>query len=94
MYFNAVDVLGAYCLTENDIKPTYQSFGDSADALKDGKIDAAFIVAGAPTTAITDLATTKDVGLVSLDDEHITTLLANSDYYSKTVIAKDVYFAK
>ena len=94
VYFNAVDVLGAYGLTENDIKPTYQSFGDSADALKDGKIDAAFIVAGAPTTAITDLATTKDVGLVSLDDEHITTLLANSDYYSKTVIAKDVYFAK
>ena len=94
VYFNAVDVLGVYGLTENDIKPTYQSFGDSADALKDGKIDAAFIVAGAPTTAITDLATTKDVGLVSLDDEHITTLLANSDYYSKTVIAKDVYFAK
>ena len=94
VYFNAVDVLGVYGLTENDIKPTYQSFGDSADALKDGKIDAAFIVAGAPTTAITDLATTKEVGLVSLDDEHITTLLANSDYYSKTVIAKDVYFAK
>ena len=94
VYFNAMDVLGAYGLTEADIKPTYQSFGDSADALKDGKIDAAFIVAGAPTTAITDLATTKDVGLVSLDDEHITTLLANSDYYSKTVIAKDVYFAK
>ena len=60
VYFNAIDVLGAYGLTENDIKPTYQSFGDSADALKDGKIDAAFIVAGAPTTAITDLATTKD----------------------------------
>lgn len=94
VYFNAVDVLGVYGLTENDIKPTYQSFGDSADALKDGKIDAAFIVAGAPTTAITDLATTKDVGLVSLDDEHVTTLLASSDYYSKTVIAKDVYFAK
>ena len=94
VYFNAIDVLGAYGLTENDIKPTYQSFGDSANALKDGKIDAAFIVAGAPTTAITDLATTKDVGLVSLDDDHIAKLLETSDYYTKTVIAKDVYFNK
>ena len=94
VYFNAIDVLGAYGLTENDIKPTYQSFGDSADALKDGKIDAAFIVAGAPTTAITDLATTKDVGLISLDDDHIAKILETSDYYTKTVIAKDVYFNK
>ena len=93
VYFNAIDVLGAYGLTESDIKPTYQSFGDSAEALQDGKIDAAFIVAGAPTTAITDLATTKDVYLVSLDDEHIDKLLESSDYYTKTVIAKDVYFA-
>ena len=92
VYFNAIDVLGAYGLTENDIKPTYQSFGDSADALKNGQIDAAFIVAGAPTTAVTDLATTKDTYLVSLDDEHVTKLLETSDYYTKTVIAKDVYF--
>ncbi len=92
VYFNAIDVLGAYGLTEDDIKPTYQSFGDSADALKNGQIDAAFIVAGAPTTAVTDLATTKDTYLVSLDDEHITKLLETSDYYTKTVIAKDVYF--
>ena len=92
VYFNAIDVLGAYGLTENDIKPTYQSFGDSADALKNGQIDAAFIVAGAPTTAVTDLATTKDTYLVSLDDEHVAKLLETSDYYTKTVIAKDVYF--
>ena len=91
VYFNAMDVLGAYGLTESDIKPTYQSFGDSADALKNGQIDAAFIVAGAPTTAVTDLATTKDVYLVSLDDEHVDQLLASSPYYSKVTIPADVY---
>ena len=91
VYFNAMDVLGAYGLTEADIKPTYQSFGDSADALKNGQIDAAFIVAGAPTTAVTDLATTKDVYLVSLDDEHVDQLLASSPYYSKVTIPADVY---
>ena len=90
-YFNAIDFLGAYGLTESDITPTYQSFGDSADALKDGKIDAAFIVAGAPTTAVTDLATTKKVYLVSLDDEHADALVASSPYYAKCVIPKEVY---
>lgn len=91
VYFNAIDILGAYGLGEDDIKPTYQSFGDSADALKDGKIDAAFIVAGAPTTAITDLSTSKQAYLVSLDDAHVADLLKASDYYVKTVIPAGTY---
>ena len=91
VYYNAIDILGAYGLTEDDIVPTYQSFGDSAEALQDGKIDAAFVVAGAPTTAITSLSTAKQVYLVSLDEEHIESLVAASPYYSKVVISKDVY---
>ena len=91
VYFNALDILGAYDMTEDDIDAQYLNFADSADGLKDGKIDAAFIVAGAPTTAITDLATGGDVYLVSLDEEHLAGLLESSPYYSKNVIAKDVY---
>ena len=91
VYFNAVDILGAYDLTEEDIQATYEDFGTSADSLKDGKIDAAFVVAGAPTTAITSLATTRDVYLVSLDDEHIDKLLQTSPYYSKNVIPASAY---
>ena len=87
VFFNAADVLGAYGLDiEKDIQPTYQGFGDSAEALQDGKIDAAFLTAGAPTTAVTSLAATKDVYLVALDDEHIDQLLKSSPYYSKAVI--------
>ncbi|MBR3560496.1 MAG: TAXI family TRAP transporter solute-binding subunit [Oscillospiraceae bacterium] len=92
VYFNAVDVLGAYGIdADTGINPTYQSFGDSVEALQDGKIDAAFIVAGAPTTAVTSLAASKQVYLVSLDDEHIDKLIAESPYYSKNVISKDAY---
>ena len=92
VYFNAVDVLTAYGLDpEKDIKPVYQSFGDSADSLKDGKIDAAFIVAGAPTTAITDLATAGSVYLVSIDKEHSDKLLAASPFYSTYTIPAGTY---
>ena len=92
VYFNAVDVLKVYGLDiDKDIKPTYQSFGDSVEALQDGKIDAAFIVAGAPTTAVTSLAATKKVYLVGIDDEHILRLRAESPYYNKNLIQKEVY---
>ena len=91
VYFNALDILNAYGLKESDIQPTYQDFKDSANDLTDGKIDAAFIVAGAPTTAIAQLAATKDVYLVSLDDEHIDALIASSPYYAKAVIPADTY---
>ena len=92
VYFNAVDALKVYGLDiEKDIKPTYQSFADTVQDLQDGKIDAGFVVAGAPTTAVTSLATTKKVYLVSFDDEHILKLIAESPYYSRNVIPKAVY---
>ncbi len=92
VYFNAVDLLSVYGIDiDKDIKPTYQSFGDSVEALQDGKIDAAFIVAGAPTTAVTSLATTKKVYLVGVDDEHILALRGTSPYYSTYVIPKSFY---
>ena len=91
VYFNAIDVLGVYDITEADITPTYQSFQDSADALKDGKIDAAFIVAGAPTSAITDLATTKEAYLVTIDAEHATKLKEKSEFYNVATIAAGTY---
>ncbi len=91
VYFNALDFLEAYGLTLDDINPQYQSFGDSAESLKDGKIDAAFVVAGAPTPAVVDLCTTKGAYLVSLDDEHVDKLIEISSAYSKTLIPAGTY---
>ncbi len=82
VYFNAIDVLTAAGLTEADIKAQYQSFADSADALKDGKIDAAFIVAGAPTPAITELCTTNNAYLVPIDGEVADKLMADCPFYT------------
>ncbi len=89
--FNAKQVLAAYGLSFDDITVVNASFGDSADSLKDGKIDAAFVVAGAPTTAVTDLATTNAVHIVELDDEHISALQSDYDFYTKTVIPAGTY---
>jgi len=91
VYFNAIDVLAAAGLTETDIKAQYQSFGDSTEALKDGKIDAAFIVAGAPTPAITELATTTDAYLVPIDGDIAAAVMANCPYYTVVTIPAGTY---
>ena len=91
VYFNAVDILAAAGLSEADIQPQYQSFGDSADALKDGKIDAAFIVAGAPTPAIQELCTSTDAYLVPIDGEVAEKLMSTSPYYTTYKIPAETY---
>ena len=91
VYFNAIDVLTAAGLTEADINAQYQSFADSADALKDGKIDAAFIVAGAPTPAITELCTTNDAYLVPIDGEIAEALMASCPFYTTYTIPAGTY---
>ncbi|MDO4622342.1 MAG: TAXI family TRAP transporter solute-binding subunit [Eubacteriales bacterium] len=91
VYFNALDVLEGAGLSLNDIKPQYQSFEDSKESLKDGKIDAAFIVAGAPTTAITELATTNGVYLINIDGELRDKIIESSPYYSPLEIPAGTY---
>ncbi len=91
VYFNAIDVLEAAGLTEADIIPQFQSFGDSADALKDGKIDAVFIVAGAPTPAIQELATSTNAYLVPIDGAVSQKLMETSPYYTEYKIPANTY---
>ena len=91
VYFNAMDVLAAAGLTEADINPQYLSFGDSTDGLKDGKIDAAFIVAGAPTPAITELCTTNSAYLVPIDGDVAANLMAACPFYTVYTIPAGTY---
>ena len=91
VYFNAMDFLAAYDMTEEDIVPQYLSFGDSAEALKDGKIDAAFVVAGAPTTAVVDLCATKGAYLVGVDAEHVAKLKEINGAYTECLIPAGTY---
>lgn len=91
VYFNAVDVLNAAGITLDDIKPQYQSFEASKEALKDGQIQAAFVVAGAPTTAITELATTNGVKLINIDGELRDKIISANPFYAPLQIPADTY---
>ena len=84
VYYNATQILAAAGLDiDADINKTAASFGDAATLLKDGAIDAAFITAGTPTPAVSDLATSTDIVAVDLGEEVINKLMADYPFYAK-----------
>ena len=89
--FNAQQILEAYGLSFDDITVEYAPFGEAADSLEKGEYDAAFIVAGTPTTAVEELADSAQIGLVQLDEEHIAALQSEYDFYMEAVIPAGTY---
>lgn len=89
--FTVKDVLGAASMTLNDIAPRYLSFGDSAEALVNGEVDAVFLVAGVPTPVVTELFRNINVYLVPLDVVTIDRLVRSSSFYTKYDIPANSY---
>ena len=89
--FNAKQILAAYGISFDDINKQNLGFGPSADAFKDGKIDAFFCTAGAPTTAIMDLAATNNFTILTIDDEHAAQLIADYPFYTQYPIPAGTY---
>ena len=90
--FNARQILEAYGIDmEKDINKQNLGFGPSADALKDGKIDAFFCVAGIPTTAITDLAMSNEITVVAVEADKYNELKAKYGFYSAVEIPANTY---
>ena len=58
-------------LVNGSVKKENLSFSDSAAALENGTIDAFFVTAGLPTTAVTELAKETAIRIVSLDEKII-----------------------
>ncbi|MCC6047820.1 MAG: TAXI family TRAP transporter solute-binding subunit [Desulfurococcaceae archaeon] len=57
------------------ITPQYMDFATAASALKLGQVDAAFVVAGIPTSAVLELSATVPVNLVEVPDEVLSKLV-------------------
>ncbi|MGI6442470.1 MAG: TAXI family TRAP transporter solute-binding subunit [Synergistaceae bacterium] len=73
-------------------KADFLDFAGIADRFKDEQIDAGFVVAGYPTTAIMDLTTTKNnVTLMSFDDEFLKELNAKYPFFVASSIPANTY---
>lgn len=88
---NALQILAAYGLTFDDIKMENLSFAESAEAVKDRSIDGFFATSGVPNTAVLDLQTSRDVKLISLDQDKIDALIAEYPFYAQIDITNADY---
>lgn len=88
---NARQILEAYGITYEDIKPQYLSFAEAASNLKDGNVDAAFVTAGFPTAAIQDIAAQNKLVLLPVDAAKADVMIQKYPYYTKVTIPAKTY---
>jgi TRAP transporter TAXI family solute receptor len=68
---NARALLEANGITYDDFRPQRLNFNETADAIRDGDIDAGFWSVGPPTSSILNLAATRSIRLIGFSDEEI-----------------------
>jgi TRAP transporter TAXI family solute receptor len=88
---NARQILEAFGLSFGDIAFQNLSFGESSSAMQQGTIDAAFVTAGVPNAAITELNTTTDVIIVPITGPEVDVLIAQFPFYSRQQISDTDY---
>lgn len=75
---SAQSILNAVGITYDDFQVERLSANETADALRDGTIDAGFWSGGVPTGAVLSLAETRDIALVPISDEEFAAIRAAS----------------
>jgi len=88
---NAMQILGAYGLTIDDIEQEHLSFTFSADAMRNKTIDAFFVTAGVPNEAVMDLQQSCDIRIIDLDETVIDELVAKYPFFTKVTLTGDDY---
>ena len=86
---NALQILEAVGIT--DFNEQNASFSQAADQLRNGDIDAAFVVGGWPVGAIEDLATTNDVTIVPIAGENRQAVKDAASWFADDTIPAGTY---
>ena len=87
---NATQVLNEVGMSFSDIIPCYLSINEASSALRDGNIDAAFMVSGFPIIALQQMVN-YDLKFISLDDDFINKMTKKYPFYTKIVIPAGTY---
>ena len=90
-FVDALIILTAYGLTTEDIEVDYLKPGPASDAIRNGQLDAFFIVAGYPTGAVVELASSADVTLVPIGGDEATEIVEDYGFFSVDAIPAGTY---
>lgn len=84
-------ILEEYGISMNDIHPYYMNYAESAEALANGDIDAAFQTGGYPIAGIQQSAATTAFRMLPISDDVIQKIIEEFPFISKTSIPVGVY---
>ena len=84
-------ILNEYGITLSDVRPFYMNYAESAEALANGDIDAAFQTGGYPIAGIQQSAATTSFRMLPIADEVIQSIIGEFTFISKTKIPANVY---
>lgn len=87
----ARQILGAYGMTYDDINETFADQSTAKNGIQDGTFDAMFMCSGYPNSNVTELSLNGNIEVVSIDDEHMATLLEQYPFYSSFTPETDEY---
>lgn len=88
---DALLVLEAFGISEDDLQVEALSSGAAADALREAEIDGFFFVAGTPAVAVQELAEEALVELLPIGGEGAERLLADYPFFAKHVVDAGTY---
>ncbi|MFY0663333.1 MAG: TAXI family TRAP transporter solute-binding subunit [Natronospirillum sp.] len=88
---NARALLESNGLSYDDMTVQRLNFNETADALRDGDIDAGFWSVGPPTSSILSLATQRDIRMVSLTTTQIRNAQAVEPVFAPYVLRAGMY---
>ncbi|WP_086983102.1 TAXI family TRAP transporter solute-binding subunit [Vibrio aphrogenes] len=78
---SAINILNTLGVTESDIKPQSLNYTATTSALANGQIDAGVIVGSLGVGAITELALTRNIRILSFSDEEMKKIIAAEPSY-------------
>ena len=90
-YVDAKLILESNGLSTSDVKAEALKGKAATDALRNGKVDAIFVVAGYPTGAIVELASAVDIKLVPIDGAGAKALTSKYGFFSESPIPSGTY---
>ena len=88
---SAQTILNANGITYDDFSVQRLSVNETADALRDGTIDAGFWSGGVPTGAVLSLAETRQIALVPLSEDEVANVIAADPTFIPFTFAADAY---
>jgi len=88
---SAQTLLEANGITYDDIDEQRLNFNETADALRDGDIDAGFWSVGPPTSSILNLATTRDIAMIPMSEAEVAAAIEAQPVFAPYTLRAGLY---